>query len=141
MGRITVLFIIFLWVINTATHSQYYISSNEKLFLANASKADAPECALTTAHNFFTLAQMGQRSAWEQLLASSCYKEKETHDYVNGWFDQLNLHKDHYTILRTSSPKTNQKIIHYVSEKSPEKKKNMVLIKEKGHWKICHAGL
>jgi len=141
MGRTGVLAVIFCLVISGHTFAQYYISSNEKLFLANASKTETPESALTTAHNFFNLGQIGQRAAWEELLAGTCFKDNKPCDYVNSWFDELSNGKTKFTILKTSSPKTNQKIIHFVSEQSPDENKAMVLVKEKSRWKIYHAGL
>ncbi len=141
MGRTVVLIAIIFFVISGNTYAQYHVSSNEKLFLANAPKAEQIESAETTAQNFFKLAQKGIRGEWEQLLASNCFKENVPCDYVNLWFDYLSYHKMSYSIVKISSPKTNQKIIQYVSSLEPDEKKRMVLIKEKGEWRIYHAGL
>lgn len=129
--------IIFLGTIN----AQFKISSNNKLILTDPPEAKSAETANATAQDFFYLAQNGQRSEWERLLASNCYKNGVPREYVNDWFDHLALQQIKYTIIEMSSPKTNQKILHYSLSTGSKKKKTMVLVKEKGSWKVYHAGL
>lgn len=129
--------IIFLSTIN----AQFKISSNNKLILTNPPKGELAETADATIQEFFHLAQNGQRSEWEHLLASNCFKNGILREYVNDWFDQLAMQPIQYTIIEMSSPKTNQKILHYTSSPGSQKKKTMVLVKEKGSWKVYHAGL
>ena len=141
MGR-TVLLVVTLGIAFLGNaNAQYNISSNEKLFLASASEVERTDHATATVQNFFNLAQKGQRSEWEQLLARNCYKDGIPREYVNRWFDHLAHHKVKYTIGEISSPKTNQKIIYYSSSGDSNEKKIMVLVKEKGRWKIYHADL
>jgi hypothetical protein len=129
--------ILFLGTIN----AQFKISSNDKLSLDNKPKDEHTESANSTVKDFFNLAQNGQRSEWEKLLASNCYKDGIPREYVNRWFNILASQQTEYTIVKMSSPKTNQRIINYSSISDTNSQKTIVLVKEKGRWKIYHAGL
>jgi hypothetical protein len=141
MGRTVVLMVLIGIVFLSAIQAQFKISSNDKLSLNNGPKTEHAESVNSTIENFFGLAQNGQRSEWEKLLASNCYKDGVPKEYVNSWFSFLSCQKTKYTIIETSSPKTNQRIIHYFSRPDTNNKKTIVLVKEKGRWKIYHAGL
>lgn len=141
MGRTVVLMVSIGIIFLGPIHAQFKISSNNKLLLTNASEAELAESPSSTAQEFFKLPQNGQRSEWEHLLASNCYKDGVPQEFVNNWFNFLASHKTEYRITEMSSPKTNQKVIYYSSSPESEKKKTMVLVKEKGKWKIYHAGL
>ena len=121
--------------------AQFNISSNDKLSLANKPESEKTEPADTIVENFFYLPQNGERYEWEKLLASNCYKNGLPREFVNRWFNFLVNRKISYSILKISSPKTNQKIISYSSSVDSNKRRTMVLIKEKGKWKIYQAGL
>lgn len=140
--RRTVLLMVSLGTIFLGTiNAQFKISSNNKLVLTDPSEAKSVETANATVQEFFNLAQNGQRSEWERLLASNCYKDGVPRKYVNDWFDHLALQQIKYTIIEMSSPKTNQKVLQYSSSPGSKKNKTMVLVKEKGSWKVYHAGL
>lgn len=114
-------------------NAQIKVSSNNKLFLANTSEEELRESVDAVLMGFFNLAQNGQRSEWEKLLASNCYKDGIPRKFVNSWFDSLAFQKTKYTIEEISSPKTNQRIIQYSSSPGTNKNKIIVLIKEKGN--------
>jgi hypothetical protein len=140
--RRTVLLMVSLGTIFLGTiNAQIKISSNNKLILANASEDELSESVDATVRDFFNLAQNSQRAEWEQLLASNCFKDGIPQEFVNNWFDHLACQKVNYTIVEMSSPKTNQRIISYTSSPVSDKKKTMVLVKEKGRWKVYHAGI
>ena len=140
MGRAVVLMISIGIVFLAPINAQIKVSSNNKLILANASEDELSESVDATVGEFFNLAQNSQRSEWEQLLASNCYKDGVPREFVNSWFDHLAGQKIDYIIVEMSSPKTNQRIIYYSSSPESNKKKTMVLVKEKGKWKVYHAG-
>ena len=141
MRRAVVLMVSLGIVFLAPIQAQIKVSSNNKLILANTSEAELSESVDEVVREFFNLAQNGQRSQWEQLLARNCYKDDIPREFVNNWFDHLACQKIKYTIVEMSSPKTNQRIIHYASSSESNTKKTMVLVKEKGRWKIYHAGL
>lgn len=141
MGRTVILVITFGIVSMSSAHAQYHISNNEKLHLASNSEIEVADTPISTVHDFFNLAQKKQRTEWEKLLAKNCYNEGKPNEYVNQWFKQLTNHKTNYKIAEISSTKTNQKIIYYTTSKKPDDWKSIVLVKEKGQWKIFSVDL
>jgi hypothetical protein len=121
--------------------AQYHVSSNEKIYLASAPVKEQAESASTTVQKFFLLAKDGQRSEWEKLLARNCFDENIIRGYANDWYKNLVRNDYPYHILKITSPKTNQKIVQYSSDSGSSKKKTMVLVREKGQWKVYHADI
>jgi hypothetical protein len=141
MVRTVILTIIFATLILSNTHAQYKITSNNKVVLEKAAKAESSDPAIITANNFFDLAKSGNRSEWDRLLAKNCYKDGLPRDFANRWFDQIACHNKKYSITETASPKTNQKIFYYGSQPGGKNPKSLVLVKEKGELKIYYANL
>lgn len=134
---------ILLMGVNTL-HAQYTISSKNHA-AGNPLAENTPSVsAEVTALNFFEFASHEDRNSWEKLLSKSCFPNGSPSSEVDDWYSRLQASGSKYSILKEgNAPRINQ-TIYYIDlgqSKPTENAKKLILVKEKGVWKILNAEL
>jgi hypothetical protein len=125
-------------------HAQYKLSSNNRLIVSEEIADETAIAPVTAAHDFFRLAGEGDRENWEKLLSKNCFRGNTPTKATDEWYETLSKSDKNYPILKEANASRNNQKIYYISSgdrNTKEGAKQMILVKEKGEWKILYAQL
>lgn len=144
-SNILLLFIILILPVSVNTiNAQYKISSKNHAAINELAENAPTVSAEATARNFFEFAANGDRTSWETLLSKSCFPNGSPSPAVNDWYIRLHAAGSKYSVLKEgNAPRINQTVyfIDLGKSKPNENSKKLILVKEKGVWKILNAEL
>ena len=142
MPNILLLFI--LGVLFTPCFSQNRTGSKSLFILAESQEDPTPDEALKVVNRFFELPKNNNRAEWEKLLSKECFNKNGIKDSVDRWYKVLSTTKKQYQVISEKfAPRNDQRFFYISDSTKPENEKPiiLVLVKERGKWKIFYIKL
>jgi hypothetical protein len=120
--------------------SQYKLTNNQKILIAESVDSVPKDEAIEVAETFFSTILHNNRGEWNKLLSQECFQEDGSpKEKINRIWEKSRLNSYSYNFSREIPPvKTNQRTFVFIARKDNKKKaeKTIVLVKEHGKWKV-----
>ena len=136
------LFLFALGILYSPGFAQNRSGSRSLFVLAEPADTPAPDEALDVVGRFFELPGNDNRAEWEKLLSKECFNRNGIKDSVEKWYNVLNTTKTQYQIIsEKTAPRNDQKYFYFSDSTKPDDEKPIILVKERGKWKIFYIKL
>ncbi len=128
----------------TRVLAQYKQSSNDRVMIAAIPEDHANESAYAAVYAFISLPMENNREDWESMLSSKCFYRDTPIRQTDQWYASLRDPQTKFRIVKEGDTTRNNQKIFYLEQKgsrTKSEKAHVILVRERGSWKILYAGL